>query len=238
MYNIRPITLAIAVAALAPHFTQAAQCPNMQYESGYKKDKPTVVAPEMVNVVGPIIPGGKVVCLVSFDLMSGKNNVLHRVESGMLNGAKYRFYYTDGSGSVQGLPTNALDILKDKYDENWNLRCKQDGMSDTHYCVMTRASLMVGVSGASAYFVQVGNDHFPGSSIALRIDKAAPIIAPADVGFSPKQEAALVAAMNEGTSVQTRYVEWPHESNKDRKINLFGFGAALQVITTLNQIIQ
>jgi hypothetical protein len=238
MYNFRPITFAIVVAALAPHVIQAAQCPDTQYESGYKKNKPTVAAPEMINIVGPIFQGGKVVCHVSFDLMSGSNNVLHRVESGTLNGAKYRFDYTYGSGSVQGLPTNVLDILKDNYDENWDLRCMQDGMSDTHYCAMSRTGLIVGVFGASSYFVQIGNDHFPGSSIALRIDNAAPVTAPADPGFSPQQEAALVSAMKGGTSVLTRYVEWPHESNKDRSISLFGFGTALQIITTLNQTIQ
>lgn len=238
MFKFRPITLAIAFAALAPHVVQAAQCPNTKYESGYKKDKPTVAAPEMIKVVGPIFPEGKVVCHVSFDLQSGQNNVLHRIETGTLNGVKYRFYYSDGSGSVQGLPTNVLDVLKDKYNENWSLGCKQDGMSDTHYCRMSRASLMVGVSGASSYFVQVGNDHFPGSAIAMRIDEAAPITAPAEPGFSPKQEAALVAAMNGGTSVLTRYVEWPYESNKDRSISLFGFGTALQLITTLNKTIQ
>lgn len=238
MSKVWPFSVAIAFATLAPHALQAAQCSETQYESGYKKDKPTVAAPEMVKVAGPVFPGGKVVCHVSFDLMSGKNNLLHRVETGTLNGAKYRFYYTDGSGSVQGLPNNVLDVLKDKYGENWSLHCKQDGMSDTHYCVTSRASLMVGVSGASSYFVQVGNDHYPGSTIALRIDKAPPVTAPADPGFSQKQETALVAALNGGTSVLTRYVEWPYESNKDQSVNLFGFGTALQIITTLNQTIQ
>ncbi|KAA8741340.1 hypothetical protein FE275_08645 [Pseudomonas koreensis] len=238
MFKKRLITLSIFFIAITPYLLQAGQCPDTQYESGFKKDKPIVAVPEAIKVAGPIFPGGKVVCHISFDLESGTKNLLHRVETGKLNGVLYRFYYTDGSGSVQGLSNNELDVMKDKYDGNWNLRCKQAGISDAHYCAMSRASLLIGVTGDSSYFIHVGNDHFPGSTIALRVDKLPAVTAPADPGLSQKQQVDLLAAMNKGDSVLVRYVEWPHESNIDRAISLFGYNSALQIITEMNRIIE
>lgn len=226
-----------AILLLSP-LVQAAQCSNTVYESGYKKAAPTVDAPQFITADGPLFPGGKVTCNVSYDLMSGKNNVMHRIETGTLNGIKYRFYYTDGSGAVQGLQENVLNVLKDKYGENWSLGCRKDEMNDTHYCAMSRGALVVGAYGGSSRFVNVGSEHYPGSTIALRIDKETPVTAPADPGFSSAQEAALISEMSKGTSVLTRYMEWPYETNKDKQVSLFGFNSALQIIDTLNKEIK
>lgn len=228
----------LPVVFLFSSLAEAAQCSNTVYESGYRKTIPTVDSPEFITAAGPLFPGGTVTCHVSFDLMSGKNNVMHRIETGTLNGIKYRFYYSDGSGLVQGLQENVLDVLKDKYSENWSLRCRKDEMDDTHYCAMSRDSLTIGAYGHSSRFVSVGSEHFPRSSIALRVDKEAPVTALADPGFSSAQEVALVTAMSKGTSVLTRYVKWPYESNQDKQVSLFGFNAALQIIDTLNKEIK
>lgn len=86
--------------------------------------------------------------------------------------------------------------------------------------------------------MSVGSEYFPGSSIAIRVDKQEPITAPANPGFTNSQETALIAAMSTGTSALTRYVQWPYEANKDKKISLFGFKSALAIIDTLNKQLQ
>ncbi|HDS1796977.1 MULTISPECIES: hypothetical protein [Pseudomonas] len=228
----------LPAALLLSPLAEAARCSSTVHESGYKKSAPTIDAPEFLVADGPLIPGGKVTCHVSYDLMSGNHNVMHRIETGVLDGIKYRFYYSDGSGLVQGLAENVLDVLKDKYSENWSLRCRKDEMNDTHYCSMTREALTIGAFGATSRFVSVGSEYFPGSSIAIRVDKQEPITAPANPGFTNSQETALIAAMSTGTSALTRYVQWPYEANKDKKISLFGFKSALAIIDTLNKQLQ
>ncbi|MFS0827576.1 hypothetical protein [Pseudomonas phoenicis] len=228
----------LSVVLLCTSQAQAAQCAKTVYEPGYRKTIPTVDSPEFITVAGPLLPGGRVTCHVSFDLVSGNHNVMHRIETGTLNSTKYRFHYSDGSGTVQGLQENVLDILKDKYGENWNLRCRKDEMDDTHYCAMSRGPLTIGVYGHSSRFVSVGSEHFPGSSITLRIDEDVPVTALAKPGFSSLQETGLMAAMSKGTSVLTRYVKWPYESNQDKRVSLFGFNPALQIIETLNKTIK
>lgn len=134
----KPWFLAVLPAALLlSPLAEAARCSSTVHEPGYKKSAPTIDAPELLVADGPLIAGGKVTCHVSYDLMSGNHNVMHRIETGVLDGIKYRFYYSDGSGLVQGLAENVLDVLKDKYSENWSLRCRKDEMNDTHYCSMT-----------------------------------------------------------------------------------------------------
>lgn len=226
-----------ATLMLSP-LAEAARCSSTVYESGYKKSIPTIDTSEFLVVDGPLIAGGKVTCHVSYDLMSGSHNVMRRVETGVLNGIKYRFYYTDGSGSVQGLTENVLDVLKDKNGENWSIRCRKDEMNDTHYCAMTRQALTVGAFDTSSHFVSVGSEHFPGSSIVARVDKQDPVTAAAKSGFTTSQETSLIAAMSSGTSVLTRYVQWPYQTNKDKKISLYGFKSALEIIETLNKELQ
>lgn len=208
------------------------------YESGYNKNLPTIAAPELIATAGPLFAGGKITCHVSFDFKSGKNNAMHRIETGILDGIKYSFNYTDGSGAVQGLRENVLDVLKDKYSENWDLQCDRDAMDDTHYCAMYRDMLAIGVYGPTSHFVSVGIEHFPSSSIALRVDKETPTTAPADSGFTSAQAQALIASLSKGDTVLMRYRKWPYDVNQDKRISLFGYRAALQIIDTLNKQIK
>lgn len=67
-----------------------------------------------------------------------------RIETGTYEGVKYRIYFSDGSGTIQGLPTNTLDYVGDKYGTNWSTQCRFDEM-DTHWCSLNREDLQIGI---------------------------------------------------------------------------------------------
>lgn len=210
----------------------AAPCQETQYGSSFRKNQPIVASDELIRVHGPVIPGGRVVCTVDFDLRS-MQNVSDRIETGTLNGKKYRFYYSDGSGLVQGLPTSTVDISA-SYTDNWQLRCDIDAMTDKHWCSFSRADLTVSTAGDAGHSITVGYRHYPKSNIGLRVDKGAPVLAAAEQGFTPQQEAELMQQMLSGRTVLTRNVEETSPVNVDKTVALFGFPEATQIIDALN----
>lgn len=88
-------------------------CPNNEYESGYKKQLPVVDRQELINRSTPLFEGGKITCRIGLDYRNPSQNERLRVETGEFNKVKYRFYYTDGSGSIQGDARSTLDTIKD-----------------------------------------------------------------------------------------------------------------------------
>src|SRR5690606_11704046 len=100
-----------------------------------------------------VLPGGKIHCDVGLDYGSMKNNVSIRIETGEYQGLKYRIYHTDGSGSIQGLPGNTLDILGDQYGTNWSTRCVVDEMDDTAWCSISKSGVAAGIWKDGSKFI-------------------------------------------------------------------------------------
>jgi len=228
---LRTATIAATLFVAACNAT-AAPCQATRYEPSFRKDQPIVAADELIKADGPIIPGGKVVCTVEFDFRT-MQNVADRIETGSLNGKEYRFYYSDGSGLVQGLPTSKLNSSA-PYANNWSLRCDKDAMSDTHSCSFSRADLTIGTSNNGGHSVTVGYRHYPNSNVGVRVDKNPAVIAPAVNGFSPQQQAELMQQLLSGRAVLTRNVEEPSPMNVDKTMVLFGFAEATQIVDALN----
>lgn len=207
-------------------------CDKTTYDPSFKKKELWNEPVELIVTPPRIIDGGKILCRKDRDLQ--KNiNTLHRIEEGSLNGVKYSLYYQDGSGSVQGVKSNALDILKDSYDSNWSTRCKVDSMDDSRWCAMSKGPLTIGIWQEHVYFITVGSDHFPGSKVLIRTGQSQPISKLAKDSFTNAQVTSIIQELKIAKTVKTRYREWPYDVDKDKEIDLFGFNEGLQIITTM-----
>jgi len=224
----------ILVSILGSSFLQPVSaeivCPSTEYGAGYQRNLSIVDSNELITAQGPLLPGGKVVCKVSLNSQTLRNNSRARTEEGVYKGIKYRIYYSDGSGSVQGLPSNTLDYIHDEHRTNWSTGCKKDEMDDTRWCSLHKGDLQVLIWKDGSHSVGVGSNHYPGSSITVRIDKGRPISAAEETGFSKQQSESILGHLKKGVSVLTRYQEWPYISDKDKIIELFGFNEAWEIL--------
>ncbi|MCJ7662980.1 MAG: hypothetical protein MUO24_01930 [Desulfobacterales bacterium] len=205
-------------------------CPEIEYDESYKSNLPTVDEEEIIQSDRALFPNGILKCQVSFSYKTLKNNKRMRIEEGTYDGVRYRIFFSDGSGSIQGLPTNTLYYVKDKYGTNWSTQCKLDEMDDTHWCSLNKGDLRVGIWKDGTLFVSVGSSHYPNSKIAVRVDKNKPISASEKSGFTKAQSEAIIEELMKGNSVLTRYQEWPYQSNKDKSVDLFGFPQAWEIL--------
>ena len=177
------------------------QCPEIDYNSDYTGSYPTIDAAEIIQIDGPLFAGGRVKCDISLDYKTLKNNERKRIEEGTYKGIKYRIYYSDGSGAIQGQSTNILDYIKDKRGTNWATHCEADEMDDTHWCSLNKKDLRVSIWKDGTPFVSVGYSYYPGSKIAVRIDKNKPITANEKRGFTKAQSLKIIKQLKKGDSV-------------------------------------
>ena len=208
-------------------------CPNTQFQ-GYQKQLPTVDRGNFISLNRPLFDGGKITCHV-FGIGRTDHNVRSRSETGTIRGIKYRFFYGDGSGTVQGDKSSSLDYDKDKHLHNWGTLCVVDGMDDTHWCYIQKRYLKIGIWRDGSPIIHVGEKHFPSSQIAVRVDKDTPISATENVGFNPEQIIEMLASFKRGQNVLVRYQEWPNKFNKDTNIDLYGFNEAWEILNKLYQ---
>lgn len=228
------VGVAIASMAFSPLSNADADCPKTEYESGFNKKLPIVRGDELITSNSPLFPKGNVTCRIGLNYRKMSENESLRIETGALNNIKYRIYYQDGSGSIQGDRSSTLDTIKDLQLTNWSTGCKVDGMEDTHWCYITKKDLTVGVWKDGRNFVSIGHDHFPKSNMAIRIGQNKPISALAESGFTNVQVKEIIEALRNGDEALTRYQEWPYEKNKDLKIDLYGFKEAWEIINVVN----
>lgn len=220
------------------HTSQAGMvCPETEYEEGYKSNLPTVDGKDIFQINSSLFPNGRVKCHIT-SYVTFKNNTRYRIEEGTYEGVKYRIFYTDGSGSVQGLPTNTLDYVGDTSGTNWSTQCRLDEMDDTHWCSIAKGDLLVGIWKDGTPFVTVGSSHYPYSNIVVRVDKNKPISASEKDGFTKAQSVEIIEQLKKGGSVLTRYQEWPYQSNKDKSIELFGFPQAWAILQKMHKSVK
>lgn len=161
-----------------------------------------------------------------------------KVEEGEINGVRYRFYYSDGSGFVGGRMARTPDEHGTPAAStalSWDVACKKDAVTDRKMCHMTvpGKNLWVWAYPKGRYIVSIGQDHFPGSTVTVRIDEGKPITAPAknEGTFSPQESTRLIARLKGASKVTTRYMEWPNQYWVDETWELHAFNEALQYIT-------
>jgi hypothetical protein len=181
-----------------------------------------------------ITPGGIVNCTY-FPDQEQHLNVLARHEQGVLNGAEYKVYYTDGSAVIQGEAGTPLSSAD--YTDNWRLACKNAGAGNPYHCTLRKGDLLLRQDADDRLSLNVGEQHQRGSQLLLRVDTNWAVTAPADAGFSTEQTDKLLAQLRTGKQVDTRYQHAARQGASDQTISLFGFGPALQILgTVLDQL--
>ncbi|GAB1837405.1 hypothetical protein MyNCGM121_41850 [Achromobacter xylosoxidans] len=151
------------------------------------------------------------------------------VEEGEKSGIKYRFYHSDGSGTVAGDADNDISYLRAR-PSNWSLSCKQDPMNDRRSCSAERGDLFLYYSGGGTYFVGISGSKYPGSSISVRVDDGKVISASESNGFSAAQSKAILNSIKPGSKLATRYVDWPYQTNEDTVSNVYGTDVVLDYL--------
>ncbi len=118
--------------------------------------------------------------------------------------------------------------------KSWNLSCTRDRINDAHYCDLTeeRSHYINVMKRRGSYTLVVGEDHYPGSTVALRIDRGQPLRAGA-AGWTGPQAAPILAALRRGKSVAARYTEWPNDGYTEDEVDLAGFDLAIQMLDKL-----
>lgn len=209
------------------------ECPKTEYGKSYRGNNPTVNSIEIIKRNSPIFEDGEIKCNIDMDYRKPNTNVRSRTETGTYKNIKYRFYYTDGSGTIQGDENSTLDTIKDLHIKNWSTSCKKDAMDDKHWCTLTKEDVTFGIWKNGTYFINVGHSHYPRSKVTLRVDKNQPISISSDGEFSKKQIESLLSQIKNGQDIISRYQEWPYESNIDKTTSLYGFNAAWEILNAI-----
>lgn len=152
----------------------------------------------------------------------------YKVESGILNGVNYQFWYSDGSGTFLGKKDGIM--FAGDYSDNWQVGCKKDAIDDTKICFMRIKTLMVFISGKDKYSVSIGNNNYPRTPAAIRVDGGEPIKGGVQGIFIDEESDKIIAELKKGKQVVTRYQKFPKEYNTDDTFELYGFNEAFEYI--------
>jgi hypothetical protein len=200
-------------------FLRIAGCAVIAFASLSAQAQEKVTTANIIEADAPFSSGGA----VKLDEMRLLTEVrVHKVEGGSLNGVRYRFYYTDGSGTFAGAKGNSL-ASTERAQDNWSTSCSKDAMNDSVRCYATIRDLMVAVHKDGSHYLVVGSDHYPGSDVAIRLDKSAPLVVSSKVQYAPPQSNQILGRLKNGMTVSTRYQEWPYKGYKDSTFELYGF---------------
>jgi hypothetical protein len=167
-------------------------------------------------------------CLVCTNEQFSPNGVVTitgiKTETGNINGIYYNIFYEDGSGS--------FGHKDDLHNDNWNVECKKDKITDSKMCSMKKESLYVYAHGNGKSIVSIGHDHFPNSSVTIRIESNTPITTSAanDGDFPAKTSDGIITKLKRSKSATTRYMEWPYRTWVDKEVDTQGFNEAYAYI--------
>lgn len=192
------------------------------------------------------------VSLSSLDLFSPNGkieeqkliNTSYTLETGTINGVAYKFWHSEGSGYFSGVRnyegnfsniTNRGDYQTDytiARKEHWEVLCKKDSISDSKSCHLKKGGLWVYAYGKGKNQISIGHDHYPRSTVAIRINDGQVFTVPSnnDGDFSVSASAKIIQQLKSANSVTTRYMEWPYQTWKDNSFDLYGFNEAFQYI--------
>tara|TARA_B110000238_G_scaffold9522_1_gene9697 strand:+ start:1698 stop:2477 length:780 start_codon:yes stop_codon:yes gene_type:complete len=234
------IFTALSITPISANAYDKCANADTEYSNTYKVGYPFDAQTDLIKKESPLTPSGKVKCIIGFNYLTLDSNTKDKIESGSLNlsgrrnaNVKYRIYYSDGGGSVQGLKTNNTWSSMGSSNENWGTGCYKDEMDDTRYCQLSKEGLAVGIWKDGSSFITIGHSHYPGSNVTLRIDKGKPIIKSEEHSFTNAQSDDIINALKSGKTVLTRYQEWPYQRNIDTSVDLYGFIEAWSLLNTL-----
>ena len=201
----------------APQSAQAVPVAPKAPVQPVKQELPREVIPNLIVSETPFHESGTVI-LQELELLTQIR--VSKIEQGDMNGVKYRFYYTDGSGSFAGAPGNELKSTERA--TNWSVKCDKDVMTEKVSCYAITRSFGIFAYPDGSELIALGVNHYPGSKVAVKVGAAAPVEADSRIQFDSKQSRALLDRMKNGTQIVTRYQEWPHKRNTDQVFTLFG----------------
>lgn len=188
----------------------------------------TITKPNLIVADEPFMQDGTVE-MSEMKLLSTIE--VNKTEKGVLNGVHYSFYYTDGSGTFSGTPGNTGNFMEPS-ESNWSVECKKDPISDKKMCHMKMKGLWVYVYGNGKTIVSIGSEHFPSSSVTVRIDGGAPFTTSSanDGDFPSNTSAKIIERLKHAKSLTTRYMKWPYRSWVDDSWEFYGFHETFKYI--------
>jgi hypothetical protein len=144
-------------------------------------------------------------------------------ELGKLNGVEYRI--APNAATVAAIP--GADVGYYEPNTKWQISCSKDKISDKRSCFGTHLDLSFFISEDSIYMVSVGENHYPGTTSAIRID---------EVRFETKSRegnfengAKIISKIKDDSRIVTRYTKWPEKAWVDKEFSGYGTPAALQI---------
>ena len=93
---------------------------------------------------------------------------IRKWQEGTINGVYYEFG-RDGYGSFRRHGADQKD--------QWSARCGKDAMDDYRWCSISKGDLRITYFDTDELRVRIGRDHYPGTSVRIRIDGDKPISA-------------------------------------------------------------
>lgn len=233
--NLTKLTTIILILYIPLTANADIYCDTTSKGSGVNTSLPIHDKEELIAVSDkPLLPNGEIVCHISSNYSSkNKTNGRYRREEGTYQGVKYSSYYSSGISHVQGRKSNVLDYLRDPKNSNWKINCDFDEINDTHTCNLFKQDLSVGIWHDNTPFVLVGHGHYPNSDFTIRTNKNTPHATSISTGFSDSEASEIIHELIEGKSAVTRYKEWPYDKNEDKKIDLFGFAQAWELLNKI-----
>jgi len=142
-------------------------------------------------------------------------------EKGELNGISYEVNHGDDSGrfyneSIRPGESRAI---------HWVVNCKTDDITDVRSCTMRREGFFL--YWQDGYSILTTGTAYPGSSMHFRVDSNPALSAREDIGLIGGSARQLIAQMQRGTRLVTRYTDWPYNVHKDTVMPTNGFSEAL-----------
>lgn len=151
-----------------------------------------------------------------------------KIETGVIDGVPYEFYYSDGSGTFGRDPSIPL-----RYEDVWRVGCEKDAITDEKTCHLSRGDLRIWVDNQGRSELYIGSDHHPGSNVIIRIDGARPIAISSRMfkgSFGYRASPAIIQKLTTAKSFTTRYQKWPYTDYEDETLSTPGFKEALAYI--------
>lgn len=222
----------LSIISLSANANAEVKCVHTLYGNSYNNELPMDTTTYFIRQDTLLTPKGILECKINSNY-STKSNKKSKIESGSINNVMYRVYYSDGSGSVQGLKTNTLDYAKDESGTNWFTHCTKDEMDDSRWCGLDKGDLSVMIWKDGTALVHIGHEHYPGSNVTIRIDKGKPITASEKLSFTRAQSDDIINALKSGKSALTRHQNWPYKKNIDTHIDLYGFTEAWSILNSI-----
>lgn len=132
-------------------------------------------------------------------------------QHGVYNGVTYNIH-ADGSGGTA----------------HWMRTCQQDMMIDARSCFVHSGDLWITVGANGVRHISIGAEHFPRSTVALRVDDRPARVALAN-GWAGAKARTMVADMLAGKVLKTRYWRWPYRIDIDGEVDAAGLKEALEI---------